>query len=201
MKKGLSRSIVTIVIAIVLVVALSITTFANTFTYAYRGSSCKELIGQKKGGPSYNLLGTEKTEITVKWYGGSDYFHDWHSITDSYYHEKGNVDISTTGNVSRTHTFKASFSVGIEGIFGASSEYAMSLTTERSVTHSIAKNLASGFYYYGARARSKDMLFKVITNTYWKSYNGEWHLKNTATKNTYGCMLYDRRYYAWVRDY
>lgn len=194
------RSIVTVTLAIILLVALSITAFADTFTYGYGGSSCNTLIKPTSKETFTNLWGTKKTETIRGWYGGSSYYFGWHSITDSYYHVKGAADLSTTGNVSMTHTFKASFSVGVENFFGASSEYSMSVTTERSVTHSIAANLASGYYYYGARARTRDMRY-VATTKYYEKKNGKWVLVKTEVKPQNGCMMFNRRYYAWVRDY
>lgn len=193
------RSIVTVALAIILLVALSITAFADTFTYGYSGSSCNTLI-KSKNETSTNSGGTKKQELTQAWYGGSSYYFGWHSITDRYFHVKGAADLSTTGKVYTTHTFKASFSVGVESIFGTSSDYSMSVTTDRSITHSIDPNLASGFYYYGARARTRDMRY-VATTKYYEKKNGKWVLVKTEIKPQNGCMLYNRRYYSWVRDH
>lgn len=198
-KTYLSRSVVTIALAVVLLVALSISAFADTYTYGYSGSACNTKINSLTES-STNLWGTKKTVTTKGWYGGTSYFFGWHSVTDSYYHYQGQVDLHTTGNIETTHTFKASFSVGVEEIFGASSEYSMSITTSRSVTQDINPNLASGWYYYGARARTRDMKYTESSIIYKKS-NGKWVKDSTETKTPkYGCMVYERKYYNWVLD-
>ncbi len=196
------RSILAIALCIVIVFEVSVISKADTMLRITSTNTKNWTLMRSSKKTEYNLFRTKKTVTTTKKYKGNIYNTATYAVTGNHYHKKGCKDLTSLTSITETYTFVTSDSAAIIG-FGAEMGYSYSMTSGKTVNSALQKNKATGYYYYGVRAKYVDLKVETKKDVY-KKKKGKYVYTSTSNVTVKGTQLYTPNcqsalYYAWYK--
>ena len=124
----------------------------------------------------------DKEEVYTLYQSGNTGYSSWKTVTDNFYHTKGQTDLHAGVSTSKQYTFTATGGGNYRDIIGQIG-FAASATTSKTVTADIDKNKETGYYSFQARA-NKIAVRDGENRCWYHKENGKW--KKTNSMTTYG---------------